>query len=66
MQGAKSLAPCILHKETIMETLAVLLSGMSHSTIQGFLGVTGIVVFLGIIVVTAAYRIKEQMDQDGH
>lgn len=49
-----------------METVAALISSMSHSTIQGLLGVTGIVVFLGIIVVTAAFRIKEQMDQDEH
>ena len=49
-----------------METLIDLISGMSHSTIQGFVGVTGIVVFFGIIVLTAVYRIKEQMDQDEH
>ncbi|MCF8105444.1 MAG: hypothetical protein K9K64_08180 [Desulfohalobiaceae bacterium] len=49
-----------------METLTDLISGMSHSTIQGFVGVTGIVVFLVVVVLTATCRIKELMDQDEH
>ena len=49
-----------------METLAALLSSMSHSTLSGFFGVAGILVFLGCIVGAAVYRIKEQMEQDEH
>ena len=52
--------------EGVMETVAALLTSMSHSTLQGVFGVAGILAFLGFIVGTALYRIKEQMDQENH
>ncbi len=49
-----------------METVAALVCSMSHSSLQGFIGVAGILGFLGCILAAAIFRIKEQMDQDGH
>ena len=49
-----------------MYTLWELLQNMSHSTLEGFFGVGGIFVFFIAIVCAAAYRIKEQMDEEEH
>ena len=48
-----------------METLTELWNNMMHSTLRGFLGVTGIYTYMALIVVTALYRIKKG-DHLGH
>ncbi len=45
-----------------MQTLLELLQNMSHSTLSGMIGVSGIIVFLAAIVGAALYRIWEQQD----
>ena len=40
-----------------------LVGNMMHSTVQGFIGVTVIFIYLAAIVLAAAYRIKEGMNE---
>ena len=42
--------------------LAELIENMSHSTTQGFYGVSAIYIYMCIIVVTAFVRIKQLKD----
>lgn len=46
--------------------LGELFGNMMHSTVQGFIGVTGIFLYLGAIVAAAMYRIKEGMNEHHH
>ena len=43
--------------------LGELFGNMMHSTVQGFIGVTGIFAYLAAIVIAALYRIKEGMNE---
>ncbi len=47
-----------------MHTLIELLKNMSHSTIQGFFGVLGILTFLGTMVGSGIYRVKQQLEKE--
>ena len=47
-----------------METLLQLIENMSHSTGQGIVGVTGIFLFLVLIVGAGIYRAKEMQEHD--
>ena len=49
-----------------MYTIWELLQNMSQSTVEGFFGVGGIIIFFLAIVISAGYRIKEQMEEDHH
>lgn len=50
-----------------MQTLLELLQNMSHSSISGLIGVSGIFLFLGGIIAAAIYRIREQLhEEDEH
>ena len=49
-----------------MQTLLELLQNMSHSTLSGMIGVSGIVIFFAAIVGAALYRVGEQQEQDDH
>lgn len=49
-----------------MHTILELIEHMTQSSIQGVIGVTGIVVFLCSIVAAACYRIKELQKHDQH
>ncbi len=49
-----------------MQTLLELLQNMSHSTLSGMIGVSGIVLFFLALVGAAVYRIREQQEQDDH
>lgn len=44
--------------------LGELISGMAHSTTQGFVGVTLIYVYLAWIVTIGLIRVKEAMEED--
>lgn len=46
--------------------LAELFKDMSHSTIQGFFGVSGIFLFMAAIVAAAIYRIEEGKKHSHH
>ena len=46
--------------------LGELLSGMSHSTTQGFVGVTLIFVYMAWIITIGLIRVKEAMEEDKH
>lgn len=46
--------------------LGELFGNMLHSTVQGFIGVTGIFVYLAAIVISACYRIRENMQDEHH
>jgi hypothetical protein len=46
--------------------LAELWNNMMHSTPQGFVGVSAIFIYMGIILVTAFYRIKKGDHLDHH
>jgi len=48
-----------------MEILVELLENALHSTPQGFVGVSGIWIYMAVIVVTAIYRIRKG-DHLGH
>lgn len=43
-----------------------LIENMLHSTIEGFVGVTGIFIYLTAIVAAAIYRIYENIQEDSH
>ncbi|MDY0275891.1 MAG: hypothetical protein RBR42_10740 [Desulfomicrobium sp.] len=43
-----------------------LIENMLHSTIEGFVGVTGIFTYLAAIVAAAIYRIWENIQEDHH
>lgn len=49
------------YEEGVM--LGELFGNMMHSSVQGFIGVIGIFIFLAAIVIAALYRIKENMDE---
>ena len=46
--------------------LGELFGNMLHSSIEGFIGVTGIFAYLAAIVISALYRIKEGMNEHHH
>jgi hypothetical protein len=46
--------------------LGELFGNMMHSTVQGFIGVIGIFTYLGAIVISALYRIKQGMNEHHH
>ena len=43
-----------------------LVGNMLHSTVAGVIGVSGIFIYLAAIVISALYRIKENMQDDHH
>jgi len=49
-----------------MQTLLTLLENMSHSTLPGFLGVSGIFLFLIGLVAASLYRIKNSGSDEEH
>ena len=50
-----------------MHTIMELIQNMSHSSLQGGLGVTGILVFFALLVGAGLFRAKEMQEQDkGH
>jgi len=51
-------------EELYMHTLIELLENMSHSTIQGFFGVLGIIIFLITMVGSGIYRVKQQLEKE--
>jgi hypothetical protein len=49
-----------------MHTIAELIKDMSHSSLAGIFGVTAIFIFLGAIVASALYRIREIQKSEHH
>jgi hypothetical protein len=49
-----------------MHIIIELIKDMSHSSLQGIFGVTGIFAFLCAIVAAALYRIREIQKSDHH
>ena len=49
-----------------MQTFLTLLENMSHATLPGFFGVSGIVLFLIGLVAASIYRIKESGSEEEH
>ncbi len=47
-----------------MHTLFEVIKAMSHSTIEGFIGVTGIILFLITMVGSGIYRVKQQLEKE--
>ncbi len=47
-----------------MHTLMELIKNMSHSSIEGFLGVSGIIIFLIIMVGSGIYRVKQGLERE--
>ncbi len=47
-----------------MHTLLELIHNMSHSTIQGFFGVVGILTFLALMVGSGIYRVKQELKKE--
>ena len=47
-----------------METILQLLKNMSHSTAAGFLGVSGIFLFLAVILWAGIYRVRQALDRE--
>ncbi|WP_456325092.1 hypothetical protein [Desulfonauticus submarinus] len=47
-----------------MQTLTELLTNMAHSSTEGKFGVAGILIFFIIIVATACYRIKQNLENE--
>jgi hypothetical protein len=54
------------HKEEAMETIVELITSMAHSTPAGFVGVSGIFVFLAVMVGGGLYRVKQAMEHEEH
>ncbi|MFP4392667.1 MAG: hypothetical protein ACOC43_04790 [Desulfohalobiaceae bacterium] len=49
-----------------MYTIWELINNAAQSTIQGFIGVTGIFLLFVLLVGFSAYRVKEFLDEDQH
>jgi hypothetical protein len=49
-----------------MHIIAELIKDMSHSSLEAVFGVAGIFAFLGAIVASALYRIREIQKSDHH
>ena len=49
-----------------METIVELITSMAHSTPAGFVGVSGIFVFLVVMVGGGLYRVKQAMEHEEH
>ncbi len=47
-----------------MHTLIELLKAMSHSTGEGLIGVSGIIIFLIAMVGSGIYRVKQQLERE--
>ncbi len=47
-----------------MYTIWELISNAAQSTIQGFIGVSGIFIFFALIVGVSLYRVKQFLDQE--
>ncbi len=52
------------YEEDVM--LGELIGNALHSSVQGFIGVTAIFTYLAVIIIAAAYRIKEGMNEHHH
>jgi hypothetical protein len=47
-----------------METILLLVQNMAHSTPAGFAGVSGIFIFLAVMIGAGAYRVKQGLEKE--
>ncbi len=47
-----------------MYTIWELINNAAQSTVQGFIGVSGMFLFLGAIIAVSAYRVKQFLDEE--